>query len=73
MDPEILQHPHYADGYWDAMAREPPFPDASPEYRYGWENAIAAKIALGFYGFTEPATGVFSQTMTVRGKEAGEL
>lgn len=46
----IQAHPHYAEGFWDATQGEPLFPDASPEYRAGWEALWKCKeiLAAGF-------------------------
>lgn len=39
----IQQHPHYHEGFFDALDSTPIFDDCTPEYRAGWEAAWRAK------------------------------
>jgi hypothetical protein len=46
MKRSIQQHPGYHEGFDDALAGEPLFDDASPEYRAGWEGAWQFREAV---------------------------
>lgn len=42
----IQQHPHYHEGFYDAMDGEPIFDDCMPKYRAGWEAFWECKDIL---------------------------
>lgn len=46
--------PAYAEGFYDAIAGEPLFPDADPDYSRGWRGAWRAKEILA--SMTPPPT-----------------
>lgn len=47
----IKQHPHYHEGFFDALDGEPIFDDATSEYRAGWEAAWESKRIFEKAGF----------------------
>lgn len=67
----ITSHPHYAEGYWDACENVSIFEDATPEYRAGWEAAMAAKEVLLNAGLQQTSPGQFSKTTALSQHQGG--
>ena len=61
----IQAHPHYHEGYFDAMSGDPIFDDCTPEYRAGWEAAWQAKEIFANAGLKNEG-GSFSASGTIK-------
>lgn len=64
----IQQHPHYHEGFFDALDSTPIFDDATPEYRAGWEAAWRSKEIFMNAGFGDNGRS-FSTSAALTNKE----
>lgn len=61
----IQQHPHYHEGFFDALDDTPIHDDCSPEYRVGWEAAIRSREIFRNAGLEDKGRE-FTLTTTLR-------
>jgi hypothetical protein len=61
----IQQHPHYHEGFSDALDDTPIHDDCTPEYRAGWEAAMRSREIFRNAGLEDKGRE-FTLTATLR-------